>query len=240
MSRFSLEPLGSAVRFSGNSPRKGTDRAFTLIEVLVVVAIIALLVSILLPSMRAARENARYTVCMSNLRQMGMVNRLYLQDNRDYFPDATGKDPLTVNDDIFDGKHFYGRYLSGQLKILLCPTDPRQAESRERVSYCLNEFLFQWASVFGYKDPLRYDKRIWRPERVVFMQDYWEEKQKYTQWPHFSSFPATYLNVHNNGSIFLFLDDHVQHYKKMGKPSVSSPVWTKYGITMVPYFLPKP
>jgi prepilin-type N-terminal cleavage/methylation domain-containing protein len=240
MSRYHREPrwgpAGKARAWTASASGPG----FTLIEVLVVVAIIGLLMSILLPSLQVARENARYTVCMSNLKQMSVVNRMYLQENRDFYPDATGSDRTTVNDDRFDGKRFYGKYLSGQMKILVCPGDPRMVESRERVSYCMNEFLFQWASVFGYTDPLRMDQRVWRPERVVFLQDYWQENQKYTDWPHFSRFPPEYLNVHNNGSIFLFLDDHVQHYKKLGKPSVTSPVWVRYGITMVPYFLPKP
>jgi prepilin-type N-terminal cleavage/methylation domain-containing protein len=59
--------------------------AFTLIEVLVVVAIIALLISILLPALRAAREEARKVVCVTNLHQIGIANTSYLQANRNRF-----------------------------------------------------------------------------------------------------------------------------------------------------------
>jgi len=59
-------------------PRRG----FTLIELLVVVAIIALLVSILLPSLRQARELARRAVCMSNLHHIGVAQLMYAHDNR--------------------------------------------------------------------------------------------------------------------------------------------------------------
>ena len=63
-----------------------TPRAFTLIEVLVVVAIIALLIAILLPSLSRAREQARSAQCMSNLKQMGNAILMYTVDHRNYLP----------------------------------------------------------------------------------------------------------------------------------------------------------
>ncbi|MBN2448040.1 MAG: DUF1559 domain-containing protein [Phycisphaerae bacterium] len=58
-------------------------RGFTLIELLVVVAIIALLVSILVPSLSSAREQARRTLCISNLRQLSHGWHMYADDNND-------------------------------------------------------------------------------------------------------------------------------------------------------------
>ena len=72
-------------------------KGFTLIELLVVVAIIALLISILLPSLSRARELAKRAVCASNLRGIGQGNHIYSNDNSESFPQhyflATG----TVN-----------------------------------------------------------------------------------------------------------------------------------------------
>ena len=62
-----------------------TRRGFTLIELLVVVAIIALLISILLPSLSQARDAARQVKCAANQRQFSMANHMYADENENYF-----------------------------------------------------------------------------------------------------------------------------------------------------------
>ena len=61
-------------------------RAFTLVELLVVIGIIAVLVGILMPALIGARKSAQGTQCQSNLRQIGMAMRLYLDGNKGKFP----------------------------------------------------------------------------------------------------------------------------------------------------------
>ncbi len=61
-------------------------RAFTLVELLVVIAIIALLAAILFPSFSRARENARRTSCLSNMKQIGLGIAQYTQDYDERLP----------------------------------------------------------------------------------------------------------------------------------------------------------
>ena len=68
-------------RYHEQSSRHAKRRdGFTLVELLVVVAIISLLVAILLPSLGKARERAKTTSCLSSMRQLGIMYRTYLQD----------------------------------------------------------------------------------------------------------------------------------------------------------------
>ena len=67
-------------------------KAFTLIELLVVVAIIALLISILLPSLSRAREITKRAVCASNARGIGQSMKVYSNDNADWYPTVLFKE----------------------------------------------------------------------------------------------------------------------------------------------------
>lgn len=77
-----------------SNPNPG--RGFSLIELLVAVAVIALLISIVLPALAAARASARRTMCLSNQRQLGLALQLYVNDQREWTPREAGRSEVPI------------------------------------------------------------------------------------------------------------------------------------------------
>jgi prepilin-type N-terminal cleavage/methylation domain-containing protein len=79
-------PVGGRAGMPSRQARAHSRSAFTLIELLVVIAVIAILAAILFPVFAQAREKARQTTCVSNMRQMGLAVQMYAQDYDECLP----------------------------------------------------------------------------------------------------------------------------------------------------------
>jgi len=143
--------------------------AFTLVELLVVVAVLAILMGLLMPALAQARHYARRTVCSSNLHQVSMAIHIYAEDFQDTIPfgpegrPVTGSNFYTVTGNVTsllsleDGAPvglglLLKDYLSEQPKVLFCPgaDQPSEADTqlaRVGQAQAQSDFYYRHGSV---------------------------------------------------------------------------------------------
>lgn len=150
--------------------RPARRRAFTLVELLVVMGIISVLMSLLLPSLNKAKRQALAVACQSNLRQCGQFLIMYANDNNGVlFPNKRGTNvPIDQRWPVF-----VFRPPAPNPPILTCPADPDMGNEddcpEEKHSYILNKHIVY--------DGIRYSKYgKLNPTEIVVMG---EKKTRY-------------------------------------------------------------
>jgi prepilin-type N-terminal cleavage/methylation domain-containing protein/prepilin-type processing-associated H-X9-DG protein len=216
------------------TPTRGRISAFTLIEVLVVIAIIAILSAILFPVFAQAREKARSASCLSNGRQLGMAVQMYIGDYDESFPCSCARnmmmDPMMGDVNWIDTIQPYAK----SRQILRCPSDVsplwRQANMPRLTSYGLNSYVMPVAApYFGITAA-----GIGRPAECVliaeladpWLQDYfqpmfWGDPPKLTdemlqmeEWDMVAREPLSLARQrHTLGSNFALADGHANWMK---------------------------
>src|SRR5262245_30093369 len=110
--------------------RKRASHAFTLIELLVVIAIIAILAALLLPALSNAKEAGRLTACKSNLRQIGIGLRVYVDENESYPTDNGGYGPVPWENSVLPSLDISNRiFMCASLRLKLLPAHPQHTLS---------------------------------------------------------------------------------------------------------------
>jgi prepilin-type N-terminal cleavage/methylation domain-containing protein len=148
--------------------------AFTLVELLTVIAIIGILAAILIPVTGKVRQAARAAQCRSNLHQIGVAIHLFVNDNKNKFPGGNdyevGRSPvarITWDKRLLP---YFGRentifHDDERTMITVCPSAPQPARSGDRTQYGANEIL-----VSNGSNP-RSMADVERPSEVIFAAD---------------------------------------------------------------------
>jgi prepilin-type N-terminal cleavage/methylation domain-containing protein/prepilin-type processing-associated H-X9-DG protein len=189
-------------------PRRCHRAGFTLIEILVVVAIIAILAAILFPVFARARENGRRAACMSNLKQIALAFQQYLQENDNRYPPSP---TLDSNGIPLDGTSYgWAWTLKDEIKndqVFQCPSEPDKASFTD---YWMNGELLNKNEV-----------RIRQPANVILNGDgdgaggSADYALGSTLTPEYSDWDvsASYTTRHLGGANYSFTDGHVKFLK---------------------------
>jgi prepilin-type N-terminal cleavage/methylation domain-containing protein/prepilin-type processing-associated H-X9-DG protein len=199
-------------------------KGFTLIELLVVIAIIAILAAILFPVFAKAREKARQTSCLNNLKQIGTAFMQYIQDYDERMPihclNLTQTDtsmPGTLFITAFNGSTT--GYLTSWMDIVypyvknrqvfVCPSAVNREASAP--SYGYNRL------VSGYVTPPPISiGMITRPAEIVLLMDYASRYGTYANVIEYNTFKAAgnFVCPHNDGTNVAYCDGHSKWLSK--------------------------
>ncbi len=166
-------------------------RAFTLLEIIIVVAILALLAAILFPVFSRAREKARAATCLSNYKQVGLAIHLYAQDNDDLSPVNGGSFAGLVSD--------CAPYIHSD-KVFVCPDDNDRLEEGRAGSYRVPSLYQGKPMSCGWLNPYVGGQTTTTSLTTLC----YEAEQDFAQAP----IRPTYR--HNGGTQILFFDGHAK------------------------------
>jgi prepilin-type N-terminal cleavage/methylation domain-containing protein/prepilin-type processing-associated H-X9-DG protein len=114
--------------------------AFTLVELLVTIAIIAVLAALLMPALGRGKESGRVAVCQGNLHQIGLALQLYVDDNKNIMPSMRDYNPQVALSDQTNINVVLAPQL-GSTNVLCCPSDDHQIFQQSGSSYAWNNLL---------------------------------------------------------------------------------------------------
>ena len=196
------------MRISTNGLRRGT----TLIELTVVLALIALLLTLAIPAYNSALRTARQFQCHGHLRQWGVATQLYAMANDDFLPPdgaPNGRSTragwyVSLPKELRLEPYHEAPWRTNALaplprSIWFCPANKRRSNGHNLFHYCLNQHI----NGRGAGNQIK-QTSLGQPERLIWLFD--NRKQAAVAQQN-----NVHTNLHGTGAQFLLLDGHVEH-----------------------------
>jgi prepilin-type N-terminal cleavage/methylation domain-containing protein/prepilin-type processing-associated H-X9-DG protein len=211
-------------------------QAFTLVELLVVMGIIAILAGLLLPALAHAKEKAKRTICLNNEKQIMLATQIYGNDNNGYLPypnDLFQETTLVTNQAgwLYKGTNNIAaadgqktgvlwEYIQAQ-KIYFCPMDapplvygsPSAPRPQQLSSYCMNAVAWGFSSL-----PMStYRIASLRPDAIGYWEPTSGPEADAGGWNDGCNLPRSTETVtarHDGGGTVSCFDGHVEYMKQ--------------------------
>lgn len=187
--------------------------AFTLVELLVVMAVIAILAGLLLPVLSQAKAKVRDTGCLNNLKQWGVATHIFAADNGDLLPKDGAPNGASTNEGWYvDLPRVLGlppyhqqawrtnASVDPGRTAWVCPSNPRRSNGNNLFHYCLNEYVNGLGT--GRQVTI---SSIRQTAQVVWLFDNGRLAAVARQ-------NNVHTNLHGGGAQFLFLDGHAVRF----------------------------
>ena len=191
------------------------SRAFTLVELLVTIGVIAILAALVLSALGRAKASAQAISCRNNLRQWGQATLFFVADNNDFLPKDGTPNGTSVNEGWYidlprslrlPTYHEMPWRTNADINpghcLWICPAHPRRSNGNNLFHYCLNEHV-NGTGTYNLSTRM---VSIRQPSATVWLFDNGGLAAVAQQ-------NNVHSNLHNRGAQFVFLDGHAARFR---------------------------